>query len=97
MVEIDGRIWPKEGAVNVEDDASWNKTLFEEGAAEEFAVSLFAVNGEGERYIRDWFRKCDRAGSYFELRRTPGMIRLARINGLRRVRAAPLGEGPSTS
>jgi hypothetical protein len=87
-VEINGRIWPKEGEVYVEDDDSWNKTVFEEGAIDQFSLSLFAVNAEGDKHIRDWFKTCDRTGSYSELRRTSGMIRLARVNGLRRVQTA---------
>jgi hypothetical protein len=83
-VEIDGRLWPKEGEVSVRDDGSWSKTIFEEGAADEFSLSLWAVNAKGDRHVRDWFKECDRTGNYRELRRTSGMQRLARVSGLRR-------------
>jgi hypothetical protein len=86
-VEIDGRLWPKEGEVSVQDDGSWSKMIFEEGKADEFSLSLWAVNATGDRYVRDWFKECDRTGNYRELRRTPGMQRLARVNGLHRVLA----------
>ena len=86
-VEINGRIWPKEGEVYVEDDGSWSKTIFEEGISDRFSLSLFAVNAEGDKHVRDWFKVCDRIGNYPELLRTPGMIRLSRVNGLRRVQA----------
>ncbi len=82
--EIEGRIWPKETEIVVKEGGSWTKTIFEEGTNEIFAVSLFAANPEGHRYVQDWLRACDRKGTYPELRRTPGMIRLARVTGLRR-------------
>lgn len=87
--EIDGRLWPKEGEVSVQDDGSWSKTIFEEGNAAVFSLSLWVVNSRGDRYIRDWFKECDRTGNYRELRRTSDMQRLARINGLQRVLATP--------
>jgi hypothetical protein len=84
-VEINGRIWPKEGEVHVEDGGSWSKTIFEEGQAKEFALSLFAANSVGHKYICSWITSCEKTGgSYPELRRAPGMIRLWRVNGLSR-------------
>jgi hypothetical protein len=87
-VEIDDCLWPKEGEVSVQDDGSWSKTIFEEGKVDEFSLSLWAVNATGERYVRDWFKEGDRVGNYRELRRTSGMQRLAKVNGLHRVLAA---------
>lgn len=86
-VEIDGRLWPKEGEVSVHGDGSWSKTIFEEGKAAEFSLSLWAVDARGDRHVRDWFKECDRTGNYRELLRTSGMQRLARIDGLHRVLA----------
>jgi hypothetical protein len=80
-VEIDGRIWPKESEVHVEEDGSWSKTVFEQGTAGKFSLSLLAANAEGNEYIRAWLRLCDQTGSYPELR-APELIPLARINGL---------------
>jgi hypothetical protein len=84
VVEIDGRLWPKEGEISVRDDGSWSKTIFEEGAADEFSLSLWAVNARGDGHVRDWFKECDRTGNYRELRRASGMQRLAKVSGLRR-------------
>jgi hypothetical protein len=83
-VEIDGRIWPRECEVHVEEDGSWSKTVFEEEAAGKFSLLLYAANAEGNDYIRAWLRSCDETGSYPELMGAPGLTRLARINGLRR-------------
>ena len=87
VVETDGCLWPKEGEVSVQDDGSWNKMIFEEGKADEFSLSLWAVNAKGDRCVRDWFKECDAVGNYRELRRISGMHRVARINGLHRVLA----------
>jgi hypothetical protein len=83
-IEINGRIWPNEGELLLEDDGSWKTTVFEEGTAARFSLSLFAANEEGHDYIRSWLRSSVQTGSYPELRRTIGMRRLARVTGLRR-------------
>jgi hypothetical protein len=83
-IEIEGRIWPKEGVLQVEDDGSWTATVFEEGTAEYVSLSLFAANDDGHEYLRSWLRSSDQTGDYTELRRTPGMRRLWRVDGLRR-------------
>jgi hypothetical protein len=80
--EIEGRIWPKEGQVIVNDSGLWKKTVCEEGAAAKFSISLFSADEEGHRQIRNWFESCESSGSYTELRKPPGMIRLARVDGL---------------
>ncbi|NRR30933.1 hypothetical protein HSX11_12160 [Oxalobacteraceae bacterium] len=90
-VEVEGRLWPKESEVSVKEDGSWSKTIFEEGQAGEFSLSLWATNGSGDRYIRNWLEQSDRSGNYHELRRTQGMRRLARVNGLHR-ELEPQGE-----
>jgi hypothetical protein len=85
VAEIEGRIWPKETEVTVKEGTDlWTKTIFEEGSNETFAVSLFAANPVGHRYIQAWLKSCDKKGTYPELRRTPGMIRLSRVSALRR-------------
>jgi hypothetical protein len=83
-VEIEGRIWPKETEVKVKDDGSWTRTVFEEGTNETFALSLFAANPGGHRYLKTWLTACDKQGKYPELRRTAGMIRLSRVTALTR-------------
>jgi len=83
-VELPGKIWPKEGGVPVAKDGSWKKTVFEDGMAERFSLALYAADAEGDSYIRAWFEKCKRTGSYPELQSLPGTIRLQRISGLTR-------------
>jgi hypothetical protein len=87
-IEIEGRIWPKEGVLQVEDDGSWTSTVFEEGSAEYVSLSLFAANDDGNEYLRSWLRASDLTGDYSELRRTVGMRRLWRVDGLRRRRGS---------
>jgi hypothetical protein len=86
-VEVAGHLWPKEGEVLVKDDGSWSKTIFEEGQADQFGLSLWAVNGAGDKAIRGWLEQSERSGAYAELQRLPGMRRLARVDGLHRVLA----------
>ena len=87
-VEIDGRLWPKEGEVSVREDGSWRKTIFEEGAPGEFALSLWVMTARADRSVRKWLERGDSQGDYSELHRMAGMQRLARVHGLQRVRAA---------
>ncbi|HXO28387.1 MAG TPA: hypothetical protein VOA80_13650 [Thermoanaerobaculia bacterium] len=96
-LEIEDRIWPKETEVTVKEDGSWSKTVFEEGTSETFAISLFAANPQGHRYIQTWLRSCDKQGTYPELRRTPGMIRLSRVTALTRTLPPTAGAPASTS
>ena len=86
-VEVAGRLWPKEGELLLKDDGSWSKTIFEEGQAGQFGLSLWAVNGAGDKAIRGWLEQSERSGAYTELQRLPGMRRLARVDGLHRALA----------
>ncbi|MBW8875203.1 MAG: hypothetical protein JF614_09580 [Acidobacteria bacterium] len=79
-VEISGRIWPKESPVYVEGDGTWSKKIFEEGVVGDFALSLFVADARGSKHIRSWLDACDQLGTYPELRRTPGMIKLDSVN-----------------
>jgi hypothetical protein len=83
-IEVAGRLWPKEGEIVALDDGSWSKTIFEEGDAGRFSLSLWAVNAAGDKAIRAWLEECERSGEYAELHRLPGMRRLARVDGLHR-------------
>ena len=79
-VELNGRIWPKESPIYVEDDGSWEKNVFEQGASDDFSLSLFAADTRGNKHVRAWLDAGDKLGTYPELRRTPGMIRLDNVN-----------------
>lgn len=87
-VEIKGCIWPKEGEIFVDDDGSWSKTIHEEGATDSFSLSLFVANKKANRRIRAWLDECDETGNYSELRRLPGLRRIARIDDLHRKKAS---------
>jgi hypothetical protein len=87
-VEIKGCIWPKEGEIFVDDDGSWSKTIHEDGATESFALSLFVANRKANKRIRAWLDECDETGNYSELRRLPGLRRIARVDDLTRKKAS---------
>ena len=87
-VEIKGCIWPKEGEIFVDDDGSWSKTIHEEGATDSFSLSLFVANKKANKRIRAWLDKCDETGNYSELRRLPGLRRVARVDDLHRKQAS---------
>jgi hypothetical protein len=94
-VEVGTSIWPKGGAIHVNEDGSWSREVFEEGVVDEFSLSLWAVDERGDRYIRDWFKRCDAKRDYPELRGTPGMLRLHRVSGLRRRSRLRKGDQPA--
>jgi hypothetical protein len=84
-VEIDDRIWPKEGAVFVDIHGQWSQPVFEDGVAGQIGLSLWAANAEADRKLRAWLDGGNRTRTYPELRPLPGMKRLARVRGIRRV------------
>lgn len=85
VVEVNGAMWPKEGEVVVKEDGTWTKTIFEEGNAEEFSLSLYVLDPAADRGLRNWFKEGDRTGHYDELHRSKGMLRVTRVDGLHRV------------
>ncbi len=93
-VEIKGCIWPKEGEIFVDDDGSWSKTIHEEGATESFSLSLFVANKKANKRIRAWLDKCDETGNYSELRRLPGLRRVARVDDLYRKKVSGNNKTP---
>lgn len=80
VVEVNNRIWPKEGEIIINEDETWNKTIFEEGTTKEFSLALYAMNAQADKAVRQWFDDCDRTGNYSELRRNSGMYRLNKID-----------------
>ncbi len=83
-VEIDDRIWPKEGAVFVDIHGQWSQPVFEDGIAGQTGLSLWAANAEADHKLRAWLDGGNRTRTFPELRPLPGMKRLARVRGLRR-------------
>jgi hypothetical protein len=84
-VEIDDRIWPKEGRIVIRDiEGRWSHPVFEDGAADQFALSLWAANVEADRVLQAWLDTSNGTRTFPELRPLPGMRRLARVRGLRR-------------
>lgn len=81
-VEADGYIWPKEGEIFAEGDGSWEAIIYEDGATENFAVSLFVANGRANKKIRAWLDKGDATGNYEKMRRPSGVRRVARVEHL---------------
>jgi hypothetical protein len=82
-VEAGGLIWPKESRVLPDEANTWSVSIFEDGAADQFAVSLFVADASADRRIREWLETGRRTGTYTELRGIPGARRLDRVDGLR--------------
>ncbi len=76
-------IWPKEGEIT-DTDCSWRKFIWENGTRDSFSLTLYVANEKANKRIRAWLDKCDQTGSYPELRRPPGLLRVDQVIGLRR-------------
>jgi hypothetical protein len=87
-VEIKGSIWPKEGEIFLDNNASWRKTIHQEGAGDSFSLSLFVANKKANRKIRAWLDESDESGDYQKMQRFPGLRRVARVDGLHRHKAS---------
>ena len=83
-VEIDGFIWPKERELLVDEEGRWEDTVYEQGSAGKFSISLYAANDRANRRIRAWLDRGDRTNHYSRLRRLPDTRRLQRVDGLHR-------------
>ncbi|HXT64464.1 MAG TPA: hypothetical protein VN696_15605 [Pyrinomonadaceae bacterium] len=82
-VEIDGRIWPKEAHVTVDQNGQWNQSVFEDGHPDQFELSLWAANADANDRLRAWLINGQQTGVYPELRPFSGMKRLWRVEKLR--------------
>jgi hypothetical protein len=82
VVEVNGRMWPKEGTVTVED-ADWKQSVREDGRPDQFWLSLWAASPDANVHIRSWVEHGQRTGVYPEFTPVPGMKRLAQVQGLR--------------
>lgn len=87
-VEINDRIWPKEGRLLVNGTGQWRVTVFEDGRPDQFGLSLWSANSSADTQLRAWLDRGANTGAFPELQPPPGMKRLARVEGLR-VASAP--------
>jgi hypothetical protein len=83
-VESGNRVWPKESRVLPDETHTWFADIFEDGATQQFDVSLFVADEGADRRIKEWLEAGRRTGIYSELVGLPGARRLARVDGLRR-------------
>lgn len=81
-VEVGGLVWPKESKVLPGPAGKWTAVVFEDGASERMALSLFVADAKADRRIREWLDAGRRSGTYTELPGIPGARRLARVDGL---------------
>jgi hypothetical protein len=81
-VEERNFILPKEGDIIVDRQGKWKGRIFEDGVAEEFAISLFMADVMGDQYIRSWLESGQRSG-YLTLTGIPGSRRITRVDKLR--------------
>jgi hypothetical protein len=56
-VEANGFLWPKEGEVFVDKEDRWSATIFEDGAAKEFSVTLLIANSEANKVFEHGWKK----------------------------------------
>ncbi len=87
-VEAMDYIWPKELEVYVPPDNRWNHTIFEDGAAKDFAVVLLMADPHGHKIVGDWLEAGKTKGEYDLMKSNPGIPgtnRLARIDHVRRI------------
>ena len=82
-VEVNNHIWPKEREVHVSADGTWENTVYEDGAAVKFSVSLLSASPDAEKKINQWIEDGQKTGQYKELDGIPGTERIYRVDGLR--------------
>lgn len=80
-VEINGRIWPKEGSMTVNTN-SWKQSVREDGHPNQFGLSLWAASPDANVQLRAWLEHGQQTGDYPELHSLPGMKRLEQVQGL---------------
>jgi hypothetical protein len=82
-IEINGKIWPREGHLIVRTDGQWNQPVFEDGRPDQFALSLWATNTAANLQVQAWLDRGLLTGNFPEFPPVPGMKRLDRKQGLR--------------
>ena len=81
-IEINGKIWPKEGRVAIDRNGNWSQRVFEDGHPVQFGLSLWATNAEGDRELQAWLINSANNHDYREIAPLSNMKRLARVQGL---------------
>lgn len=54
VVENDNRLWPKAGEIQIDKQANWQHTVYEQGTEDTFSLSLYAANANGHKKIQEW-------------------------------------------
>lgn len=81
-IEVDGKIWPKEGHIFVDNQHQWVQPVYEDGLGKIFALSLWAANAAADRTLCTWLSEGQRTGEFPPLTPPPGARRLSRVDGL---------------
>jgi TIR domain len=81
-IEVEKLIYPKEARVIPDQDGNWTATVFEDGEATRFSLSLWLVDPTGRRFISDWLQEGRRTGRYPGLPGMEGAERIARVPDL---------------
>ena len=80
-VEVGGLMWPKEGALDV-NNGQWSMRVSEDGTASEVSLSLFAADEAAHDKIMAWLNGGEGTGKT-GMNRVEGTRRLDRIDVLR--------------
>ena len=83
-VEIDGKIWPKERELSLDEDGTWRGIIKEAGTTPDISLSLFAADTKANQAIRAWLDYGDDNNSYDAFSRLSGTRRIASVDGLHR-------------
>ena len=81
-VELNGRIWPKEGRISVGEKGGWKQSVSEEGSPHKFVLSLWAVDSNANNKLAGWLEHCVTTNDCPGWPPLSGMKRLDRIRDL---------------
>jgi hypothetical protein len=82
-IEINGKMWPKEGHLVVSKSGHWQHRVFEDGHPDRFALSLWVADTAANLQMQAWLDRCLTTGSCPDFPPVAGMRRLDRKQGLR--------------
>lgn len=86
IVEVNEKLWPKEGSVQPQKDGSWVHTIFEDPPKERegglFSIALYVVNSEAHQRIQNWLDSGRSTHQYPPFKGISGSRRLARNDGI---------------
>jgi hypothetical protein len=75
-------IWPKENEIFV-IDGQWKGKIYEDGVADQFAISLLMADSKAHTFIQNWLDAGRRGEGYSTLTGVEGATRIARVDKLR--------------